>query len=162
MAASGNSTWLDDGEATAWRRFIAVVELLPGILDAQLRRDADLTHFDYIVLTTLSESTDHTLRMSRLAHETNATLPRLSHVASRLEKRGLVERVASDDDRRATDITLTETGWAKVVATAPEHVDTVRANVIDLLDPEDIADLDRLMAKILVRLDPDRRMADRG
>lgn len=162
MAASGSPTWLDGGEATAWRRFIAVVELLPGILDAQLRRDAGLTHFDYIVLTTLSEATDHTLRMSRLARETNATLPRLSHVASRLEKRGLVERVASDDDRRATDITLTETGWAKVVATAPGHVDTVRANVIDLLDPEDIADLDRLMAKILVRLDPDHRMADRG
>jgi DNA-binding MarR family transcriptional regulator len=156
MAASENPRWLDDDQSAAWRRFIAVVELLPGILDSQLRRDADLTHFEYFTLAMLSEASDRTLRMSRLALETNSTLPRLSHVASRLEKRGLVERVVSADDRRATDITLTDTGLAKVIATAPGHVDTVRSNVIDLLDDDDVEDLARIMTKILVRLDPER------
>ena len=73
-------------------RLIAVVELLPGVLDSQLRRDADLTHFEYFVLAMLSEAPERTLRMTALAARTNATLPRLSHVVRRLEERGLVER----------------------------------------------------------------------
>ena len=60
--------------------------------------------------------------MTALAPRTNATLPRLSHVVSRLEDRGLVERFPCPEDRRATNARLTEAGWRKVVATAPGHV----------------------------------------
>ena len=77
--------WLDADERAAWLRLVAVVELLPGVLDAQLRRDAGLTHFEYFVLAMLSEAPERTLRMTALAHRTNATLPRLSHVVQRLE-----------------------------------------------------------------------------
>ena len=48
--------WLDDDERAAWVRLVAVVELLPGALDTQLRRDSGLTHFEYFVLAMLSES----------------------------------------------------------------------------------------------------------
>ena len=84
--------WLDDAELDAWVRFIAVVELLPGVLDTQLRRDSDLTHFEYYVLAMLSEAPDRTLRMTQLAARTYDTLARLSHVVSRLEARVLVLR----------------------------------------------------------------------
>ena len=67
-----------------------MVELLPGALDTQLRRDSGLSHFDYFTLAMLSEAPERTLRISALAQRTNATLPRLSHVISRLEGRGLV------------------------------------------------------------------------
>ena len=70
--------WLDEEERAAWLRLVAVVELLPGVLDAQLRRDAGLSHFDYFTLAMLSEAPERTLRMSALAQRTNATLPRLS------------------------------------------------------------------------------------
>ena len=40
---------------------------MPGVLDAQLRRDADLSHFEYFVLAMLSEAPDRTLRMTALA-----------------------------------------------------------------------------------------------
>src|SRR4051795_13445136 len=118
--------WLSDDELAAWVRFVAVVELLPGVLDSQLRRDADLTNFDYYVLAMLSEAPERTLRMTELAARTNATLPRLSHVVRRLETRSLVERFPCPEDGRATNVRLTETGWAKVVDTAPGHVDNVR------------------------------------
>ena len=52
--------WLDEQELSAWTRFIAVVERLPGVLDAQLRRDAALTHFEYLVLAMLSEAPERT------------------------------------------------------------------------------------------------------
>ena len=147
--------WLDDAQQSAWRRLITVVELLPGALDSQLRRDAELSHFDYFTLAMLSEAPERTLRMTALADLTHSTLPRLSHVVSRLEARGYIDRAPCPGDRRATNATLTAAGWQKVVATAPGHVDAVRHLVFSRLDASDVADLDRVMAKILGTLGGD-------
>lgn len=149
-----DARWLDDEEIVAWVRLAAVLELLPAALDSQLRRDADLTHFEYFVLAMLSEAPQRTLRMTALAARTNATLPRLSHVIRRLEQRGLVERFPCPEDGRATNARLTETGWAKVVATAPGHVQTVRTYVIDALTSEQITQLSAITEAMLTRLDP--------
>lgn len=150
--------WLDDDERAAWLRLVAVVELLPGVLDVQLRREADLTHFEYFVLAMLSEAPARTLRMSTLAQRTNATLPRLSHVVRRLESRGLVERFPCPEDGRATNARLTDAGWDHVVATAPGHVDTVRRHVLDALTRAQILQLSEITDALLIRLDPERRM----
>jgi DNA-binding MarR family transcriptional regulator len=147
--------WLSDDELAAWLRLVGVVELLPGALDAQLRRDADLSHYEYYVLAMLSEAPDRTLRMTALADRTNATLPRLSHVVRRLEDRGLVERSACPQDGRATNARLTDTGWRKLQDTAPGHVATVREHVIDALTPEQIGQLSEIAGALLERLDPD-------
>jgi DNA-binding MarR family transcriptional regulator len=153
--------WLDDEQQAAWVRLIAMVELLPGVLDTQLRREADLTHFEYFLLAMLSEAPERTLRMTALAVRTNATLPRLSHVVRRLEERGLVERFPCPEDGRATNARLTESGWAKVVETAPGHVATVRRNVIDALTPKQVEQLAAIAGAILERIDPDGAMSPR-
>lgn len=145
--------WLDDAQQSAWRKLIEVVELLPGALDSQLRTDAELSHFDYFTLAMLSEAPGRSLRMTALAEMTNSTLPRLSHVASRLEERGYLERTPCPEDRRATNAVLTESGWQKVVDTAPGHVETVRRIVFSGIDASDVADLDRIMTRILEHLD---------
>src|SRR3954454_8781472 len=153
--------WLTDDERVAWVRLAAVLELLPGVLDSQLRRDADLSHFEYFLLAMLSEAPDRTLRMTALAARTNATLPRLSHVVRRLEERGLLERFPCPEDGRATNARLTETGWTKVVDTAPGHVATVRQNVIDALTPTQVEQLAAIAGAILERIDPDGTMSPR-
>jgi DNA-binding MarR family transcriptional regulator len=153
--------WLDDEQQAAWVRLIAMVELLPGVLDTHLRREADLTHFEYFLLAMLSEAPERTLRMTALAVRTNATLPRLSHVVRRLEERGLLERFPCPEDGRATNARLTETGWAKVVETAPGHVATVRRNVIDALTPEQVEQVAAIADAILERIDPDGAMSPR-
>jgi hypothetical protein len=84
--------WLTPEEMHAWIRLVSVVELLPGALDAPLQRDAGVTHFEYFTLARLSEAPDRRLRMTALSAATNSSLARLSHVISRLEKRGFVER----------------------------------------------------------------------
>ena len=152
--------WLDAEERAAWLRLVAVVELLPGVLDTQLRRDAGLSHFDYFVLAMLSEAPERSLRMTALAHRTNATLPRLSHVVQRLENRGLVERFPCPEDRRATNARLTDDGWDVVVAAAPGHVDTVRAHVLDPLSRAQLRQLAAIGDALLTRLDPDGRMTE--
>jgi DNA-binding MarR family transcriptional regulator len=150
--------WLDPQERDAWLRLVGVVELLPGVLDSQLRRDSGLSHFDYFTLAMLSEAPERTLRMTALAHRTNATLPRLSHVVSRLEGRGLVERFPCPQDRRATNARLTAAGWDVVVAAAPGHVDAVREFVLDPLTRAQLRELTEIGDALLARLDPDGRM----
>ena len=153
-----DSRWLTADQLSAWKKLIAVVELLPGALEPQLRRDADLSHFEYFTMAMLSEAPQRTLRMTALASLTNSTLARLSHVVSRLETRDYIYREPCADDRRATNASLTSSGWAKVVAAAPGHVATVLQNVIDPLTATDVVNLDRIMGHILGALDPSNDM----
>jgi DNA-binding MarR family transcriptional regulator len=147
--------WLNSEERAAWIRLAAVLERLPGLLETQLTKDADLTHFEYWVLAMLSEAPNETLRMSDLAALTSASLPRLSHVVSRLEGRGILKRVPCPSDRRATNARLTAAGRRKIKAAAPGHVEEVRERVIDALTPEQLACLTDSLDAILRRLGPD-------
>jgi DNA-binding MarR family transcriptional regulator len=151
--------WLDDNERAAWLRLVTVVELLPGALDTQLRRDSNLTHFDYFVLAMLSGATKRTLRMTALAQRTNATLPRLSHVVRRLEQRGLVERFPCPEDGRATNAHLTRAGWREVVQAAPGHLTAVRQHVFDALEPAQVEQLRLICDALITTLDPDGQMS---
>jgi DNA-binding MarR family transcriptional regulator len=157
-----DTRWLNEDELAAWVRLVAVVELLPGVLDAQLRRDSGLTHFEYFVLAMLSESPQRTLRMTALATRTNATLPRLSHVVRRLEERGLVQRSTCPQDARATNARLTDKGRRTLRNTAPGHVATVRQHVIDALTPEQVGQLGEIAEAILGRVDPNGALRPRA
>jgi DNA-binding MarR family transcriptional regulator len=129
--------WLTDEEQLTWRALAGVLIHLSDALDNQLQRDAGISHFEYQVLAMLSESPERTLRMSNLAVLANGSLSRLSHVVNRLEKRGWVRRAPDACDGRYTLATLTDEGWAKVVDTAPGHVEAVRTLVFDpLTEPQ--------------------------
>ena len=145
--------WLTPDELRAWLKLAGVMLKLQPALDSQLQRDSDLTHFEYLCLAMLSEHEDRTLRMSQLAAQTNASLSRLSHVVTKLEKRGLVERTPCVDSRRVTMCHLTDEGWKHLVKAAPGHVETVRALVFDGLAPEDVAALERVAAHIVERVE---------
>jgi len=148
--------WLDEEELAAWLKLAGVMLKLSPTLDSQLQRDSDLTHFDYLCLAMLSESDDRTLPMSVLASRTNASLSRLSHVISKLEKRGQVARQPSPHSRRVTLVTLTDDGWEVLVAAAPGHVETVRSLVFDDLSREDVAALNRIAGHIVERIEASR------
>ena len=154
-----DTRWLSTEESAAWVRLVALTELLPGALDAQLLRDAQVTHFEYAALMALAAAPDRTMRMTSLAARTNATLPRLSHVARRLEDRGLIRRFPCPEDRRATNATITDAGVELIEAAAPGHVDTVRRTVLDALTPEQLQQLYAIAGAVLARLDPDERLS---
>ena len=153
--------WLTETEIDTWLKFRAVVELYPGLLDAQLRRDSQLTHMEYQVLAMLSEVPDRTLRMTALAARTTSSLTRMSHVVTRLQQRGVVARSACADDGRATNVTLTDAGHALLVAAAPGHVTQVRESFLDALSDEQLTQLDAISDAILARIDPEGRMTSR-
>ncbi|MFB9377657.1 MarR family winged helix-turn-helix transcriptional regulator [Kineococcus gynurae] len=154
--------WLDDDQQRAWLKLVALTTLLPAALDQQLQRDADLTHAGYMVLAMLSQDPQHRLRMSDVASRTNSSAPRMSHVVRKLEERGWVRRERDPQDGRGLFAVLTEPGMEKLVRTAPGHVEQVRQLIFDVLQPEEVATLEVLGARLLTRLDPDSRFAASG
>jgi DNA-binding MarR family transcriptional regulator len=148
--------WLDDEQQRTWRAWLTVSELVPRALDAQLQRDAGLSHAAYVVLAMLSESPTRSRRMSDLARRANQSQSRLSHTVARLEERGWVRRERAADDGRGNLAVLTDAGWDVVVAVAPGHVDAVRESVFGPLTREQTRVLREALEAIAAKLDPDR------
>lgn len=142
--------------------FVGLLLKLPQALEAAMRRTTGLSHFEYMVLSVLSESADYSRPMSELAALANASQSRLSHVVAKLERRGWVQRMGCPSNGRTVNATLTEAGYAEVVATAPLHVDAVRSLVIDPLDTSQLDQLAAIAKRILSTLDDEPAHAVRG
>lgn len=145
--------WLSAHEQAAWRQLAALLLRLPAALDADLQRGSGISHFEYMVLSSLSEAPGRAARMSDLAALASGSLSRLSHVISRMEARGWVRREACPGDGRFVNAVLTDDGWAKVVAAAPGHVAAVRRLVVDPLSATELAALGEASGRVLGEID---------
>jgi len=145
--------WLDAEQQAAWRAVVHLFTKLPPALESDLQSTAGLTLYEYEVLALLSEADAATLQMSELAAGTFSSLSRLSHVVSRLERRGWVTRQACPGDGRATQAVLTEYGLAKVAGAAPDHVRAVRELVVDAITPAQLRQLGAAAAKVVQRIE---------
>jgi DNA-binding MarR family transcriptional regulator len=124
---------LNDDEMRLWRNFIETANSLFADLDIDLQRDQSLSLGDYEVLVYLSESNDGQMRMCDLAAELRLSP---SGLTRRLD--GLVNREPWDVDRRVSLAVLTPLGRQRLVAAAPDHVDSVRRHLLDHLTPTQI------------------------
>lgn len=142
-------------QSRAWLALISTAELLPAALDAQLQRDADLTHYEFMLLSALQRG--GAMRLSDLAAATNATLPRASKVASRLQQRDLLERAGSTQDRRSVLLKLSRQGRRRLVLATPEHFATAHRLVLDRLTPAQLDALADALEPVVRALDPQQR-----
>jgi DNA-binding MarR family transcriptional regulator len=146
--ASGPVPWLTPDQQLSWRSYLLGAARLTEVLSRQLDEDAGLSLSEYEILVRLSEAPGHSARMSELASSLVHSRSRLTHTISRLERRGLVERRACSDDGRGVNATMTEPGYAVLVAAAPGHVRAVRANLVDVLDEAQLRALGEAMALV--------------
>jgi DNA-binding MarR family transcriptional regulator len=160
MDAPQEPRWLDAEERQAWLALASTLIRLPAALDAQLRRDAGISHFEYQVLALLSQAPGRTLRMSALATQAEGSLPRLSQAVARLEQRGWVRRTPDPADGRYTLAILTDQGQAKVTEAAPGHVQEVRRLVFDPLTKAQSRQLREIGRRIIRAIDPDDQRPD--
>lgn len=149
VASADKPQWLSEDEKQAWTGLISLIVLMPGKLEAPLRQ-VDLTLFEYLTLSHISDAPDRKIRMSDLAFLANGSLSRLSNVVKRFEQRGWVTRTPDPDDGRYTLAELTGTGYRLVVEAAPLHVRAVRELVLDPLTATDLTALTRIAAKLRV------------
>lgn len=161
MEDSPTAPVLEGASLEAWATFATVLEWLPAALDAQLTRDAGLTHFEFGVLYALSTSPDRTLRMSVLASYSNSTLSRLSRAVGRLERKGWITRAPDPSDGRFTLATLTEGGAEKVAEASPGHAALVNRLAIEPLTSAQVRQLRDISRRITsaIRSEPGWRPA---
>jgi DNA-binding MarR family transcriptional regulator len=155
-----DTRWLDAEERKTWLALMSLMIKLPAALDSQLQRDVKLSNFEYNVLAGLSEAPDRTLRMSVLAALADGSLPRLSQVIGRLERRGLVRRTPDPADGRYTLAILTNAGLDLVHEAAPGHVETVRRLVFDPTTKAQHHRLCEIARRIVRTIDPDDHCLD--
>lgn len=83
----------------------------------------------------------------------DSELSRLSHMVSRLEKRGFLCREPDPGNGRYTHAILTDAGYAYLEGAAPGHVRRVRELFIDALGPEELQTLRRYSDTVIARID---------
>jgi DNA-binding MarR family transcriptional regulator len=130
---------LTPGQQRAWLAYMRVQLRLTYEMNRQLQADSNLSLPDYDVLNALRYSPGGRMRITGLAARIGWERSRLSHHARRLQNRGLVDCRPAPDDRRATQITLTDRGWDEVTRASRGHVDLLRRLFFDGL-PDELID----------------------
>lgn len=144
--------WLSDVEMRAWRSYVETQADLNAAIEADLR-PTGLSLGDYQVLVFLSEAPDQRLRMCDLADDLQLSPSGLTRRLDSIVRRGWVERVGSDDDRRVMLAALTNEGREALECAAPTHVESVRRRLVDLLDDDELATLAGIFDKVRGALD---------
>ena len=141
---AAQTPWLDSQQQRSWRAYLVGTTLLMDRLDRELRERHDLSIPEYEILVRLSEAKEHRMRMAVLASSVSHSRSRVTHTVTRMEKDGLVERIACESDGRGVEAVLTDKGMAVLEEAAPTHVDGVRRLLVDLVGEEDFAVVGRV------------------
>lgn len=155
--------WLSADEQQVWRAYLETTQRLWEQLARELDDAGDLPLAEYEVLVRLSESDGGRMRMSELADALSHSRSRLTHTVARMQQRGLVTRVPSDDDGRGVLAEVTARGLEALREHADVHVGGVREHLFDQMDAEEVAVLGRVLGRVREHLRevrgtaPDRR-----
>ena len=150
-STTGSTTWLTAREGEVWRNFSLLQLQLSSFLGRELT-GSGLSYQDYVVLASLSDRHDRRARLNEVGRELGWEKSRLSHHITRMEQRGLVERVQCPTDLRGWFVVMTDTGRAAIEAAAPAHVAAVREHFVDLLTPAQLDALDEIATTVLAHL----------
>lgn len=141
----GDPRWLSAEEQASWRAYLHGSRLLEVALDADLSTHG-VSLPEYEIISMLSEAESGRMRMSALADLVVQSRSRVTHTASRLERRGLVNREPSAEDGRGVELVLTDEGHEAIARLSRLHVESVRRHFIDLLTPDQFGELGAAMA----------------
>jgi DNA-binding MarR family transcriptional regulator len=150
---SSDVRWLTAEEERVWRRWLTLNARLSATLHKELQDDAGLSIPDYEVLVHLTDNPQGRIRVTDLARLLQWERSRVSHHATRMERRRLVQRLECAEDGRGAFIVITPQGRAAIEHAAPGHVKTVRRLVFDALTPEEVDALAAIIDKALAQLD---------
>jgi DNA-binding MarR family transcriptional regulator len=146
---------LDLEQQRAWLAYMRVNLQLTYEMNHQLLANSELSLADYHVLSKLRQAPGRRLRISALAQETGWERSRASHQVRRMGERGLIAAKPAADDKRATEITVTDRGNAAFRHATRGHAALVRELFFsgisrDLLNPLTEA-LEQVYATIVQR-----------
>ena len=101
------------------------------------------------MLITLFDAPDGRLRMTELAEQVVLSASGVTHLVTRLERDGLVERIVDEGDRRSFFAALTPAGHQRLRDSRPTHNEVIREHLTRRLTPNQLNTLGALWEKIL-------------
>ncbi len=145
---------VSEEEWAVWRSFYAMRRQLDRALENQLQEDSGISMADYEILLSLFRAPERRMRSRDLAARIGWEKSRISHQATRMEARGLVERSECADDLRGTWIGLTTNGRRAVLGAMRQHTTAIRSLFFDVLTPEELASLHAVSERVLGAIQP--------
>lgn len=139
---------LDDEETAFWYSYMKVLLRVRYEMNHQLRASSGLSMADYDVLVALTSEPTGRMRVSDLAVRVGWERSRLSHHVKRMRERDLVTAERSEQDLRATDVTLTPHGRDVLAQATPDHVAFVRTAFLDALSRREMGALHEALDRV--------------
>lgn len=137
----------------AWLELHQASGLLYNELSRRLEAEAEMTAAEHDVLWYLANTPDRRLIMSALADRLLISRSGATRLIDRMVRRGWVTRETDPENRRLTYAVLTPAG-VTAVRRSVRVVWSVRPGLFDdRLTETDVADLRRVLGKLLRRLD---------
>jgi DNA-binding MarR family transcriptional regulator len=128
---------------------------LTRLLDRDLQASDGIPLQTYEVLLRVGRSPEGVVSMSELADAVALTTGGVTRLADRLERDGLVRRLACPTDRRVVHLTLTDTGRALLERATVNHLASLERHLASRVEPADREVLHRVLDTL--RRDPDHR-----
>jgi len=122
----------DDPRLTALGLFVEAHDGVLGEL-AAVHAHYNLSGADAGVLMRLVRSPGRRLRMTDLAAQTDLSTSGITRIVDRLERRGLVRRELSPNDRRSWLAVLTDTGYQRLRTELRPLLATIQRTLLDPL-----------------------------
>ena len=132
----------------AWVRFLRAHTAITSQMDASLRERHAISLREYEVLLALADAPDHRLRRVDLAAKVLLTQSGVTRLLEPLERRGLVESVRSEEDRRVTFAALTREGSRLLRTAARTHGRDIRELFGDRYSADELRTLDTLLERL--------------
>lgn len=141
--------WLDEEEQRAWRAILRATHMINQAMEQALD-EHEVSLGEYELISMLSEAPGGRMRMAALADLVVQSRSRVSHTATRLQRRGWVARTRSIKDARGVLLELTDQGWERVEALAPVHVASVRAALLDHMTRAELLEHGAIMRQVIL------------
>jgi DNA-binding MarR family transcriptional regulator len=136
-------------ELGAWINLVQARDIVAVALERRLQAGAGVSLAEHEVLVRLATAPGKRLRMLDLATLLLVSKSGITRLVDRLTREGWVRRELSDLDRRFVYAALTERGHAKVRASVPVFAEAVRDVFLRHVSEQDVADLRRILRKLL-------------
>ena len=149
MSSRKANEYLSDAEFRAWHGSLLFTSATTRALDEELSKAHDLSVKEFDVLITLFNAAAGRLRMAELAERVVLSPSGVTHLVTRLERDGLVQRIVDEGDRRSFFAALTPTGHQRLRDARPIHNEVIREHLTQRLTPSQLDTLGALLAKLL-------------
>ena len=143
---------IDDPRITSFGRLVEAHAVLWQVLDQELEAGVGVPLIWYGVLLHIGRSPGGVRPISELIAATAFTSGGVTRLVDRMVRAGYVQRRPCPSDRRVVYVGLTQSGRDLLERGTAVHLRGIQAHLIDALAPEEVAQLDAILAKLLVSL----------